>query len=167
MSRFQIIVLVVFIVAIVAGAASFALYKGSSSNTELPTITIWGTFPASTFEQYVSDLNSTAVDSLKINYVEMRPEQFSTSFVNALALGQGPDAILIPTDMLLPQLNKVAFIPYSALSQKTFFDSYIDEARIYLNSNGFLGIPFTIDPLVMYWNRDVFNSAGIATPRLR
>lgn len=163
MSRFQIIVLAVFIVAIIAGAASFALYKGSNPNVELPAITVWGTFPASTFEQYVSDLNSTAVDSLKINYVELKPSQFSTSFVNALALGQGPDAILVPTEMLLPELNKIAFIPYSVLPQKTFFDSYIDEARIYLNSNGVVGIPFTVDPLVMYWNRDTFNAAGVAT----
>ncbi len=163
MSKFQIIVLAIFVIAIIAGAVSFAMYKGGNSNVELPTITVWGTFPATVFEQYVSDINNSAVDTIRINYSEYEPSQFSKNFVNALALGQGPDAILVPTEMLLPELNKIAFIPYSVLPQKTFFDSYIDESRIYLRDNGVIGIPFTVDPLVMYWNRDIFNAAGIAT----
>lgn len=163
MSRFQIIVIAIFILAIIAGAASFALYKGNTSNVELPAITIWGTFPSSVFQQYVSDLNNSQTNSIKINYVEQRPDQFSSNFVNALALGQGPDVVLISTDMLLPEINKLTLIPYTALPKATFFSSYIDEARIYLNENGVLGIPFTIDPLVMNWNRDIFNAAGIAT----
>jgi ABC-type glycerol-3-phosphate transport system substrate-binding protein len=163
MSRFQIIVLVAFILAILGGAISFALYKGSGTSVELPAITVWGTFPSETFGQYVSDLNNSQTTSLKINYVEQKPEQFSSNFVNALALGQGPDVILVPTEILLPELNKLAFIPYNVLSKKSFFESYIDEARIYLGENGALGIPFTVDPLVMYWNRDIFNAAGIAT----
>lgn len=162
MTKFQIIVLAVFILAIIAGAASFALYKGSSSTPSLPNITVWGTFPASSFDKYVSDLNNSRESSLKITYVQQRPEDFSSNFVNALALGQGPDAILVPTEMLLPQINKLAIIPYTALSKNTYFNSYIDQARIYLTDDGILALPFTVDPLVMYWNRDIFNSAGIA-----
>jgi ABC-type glycerol-3-phosphate transport system substrate-binding protein len=164
MSKFQIITLAIFIIAIIAGAASFALYKGSGSQqVELPTITVWGTFPSSVFDQYVSEINSDLSSSLKVNYVEQKPSEFSKNFVNALALDQGPDAILVPVEMLLPEINKLAFIPYSVLPKNTFYNSYIDQARIYLGENGSLGIPFTIDPLVMYWNRDTFNSAGIAT----
>lgn len=164
MSKFQIITLAIFIIAIIAGAASFALYKGSGGGqVELPTITVWGTFPSTVFDQYVSEINSSLASSLKVNYVEQKPSEFSKNFVNALAVGQGPDAILVPVEMLLPELNKLAFIPYSVLPKNTFFNSYIDQARIYLGENGALAIPFTVDPLVMYWNRDTFNSAGIAT----
>jgi ABC-type glycerol-3-phosphate transport system substrate-binding protein len=162
MTKFQIIVLAVFILAIIGGAASFALYKGSGSAPSLPNITVWGTFPASIFDKYVSDLNNSRESSLKITYVQQRPEDFSSNFVNALALGQGPDAVLLPTEMLLPQINKLAIIPYTALSKNTYFNSYIDQARIYLTDDGILALPFTVDPLVMYWNRDIFNSAGIA-----
>lgn len=162
MTKFQIIVLAVFIIAIIGGAASFALYKGSGNVQSLPDITVWGTFPASIFDKYVSELNNSRESSLKITYVQQRPEDFSSNFVNALALGQGPDAILLPTEMLLPQINKLAIIPYTALSKNTYFNSYIDQARIYLTDDGILALPFTVDPLVMYWNRDIFNSAGIA-----
>lgn len=163
MTKFQIIVLAFFIIAIIAGVIAFATFKGSNSQIELPTITVWGTFPQGQFNDYLAKLNATRSSSIKINYVENRPETFTQSFVNALALGQGPDVILVSTDMLLPQLNKLAFIPYSVLPKNTYFTSYIDQARIYLSDNGVLAIPFTIDPLVMYWNRDIFNSAGIAT----
>lgn len=162
MSKFQIIVLGFFIVAIVAGVAAFATFKGSNTTNQLPNITIWGTFPAKIFNEYISDINLTSSNPVKINYTEFKPESFSQSFVNALALGQGPDVILLPTDMLLPQLNKIAFIPYNILSKSTYNNLYIDESRIYLNNNGALAVPFTVDPLVMYWNRDIFNSAGIA-----
>ena len=163
MSKFQIIVLAIFIVAIIAGGASFALYKGPNADNQLPEISVWGTYPSELFTKYLADINSNRSTSIKIAYTQFRPDNFSQSFVNALALGQGPDAVLLPTEMLLPELNKLAFIPYSVLPKNTFFTSYIDEARIYLNTNGVLAVPFTIDPLVMYWNRDIFNSAGIAT----
>jgi predicted permease len=87
MTKFQIIVLAVFIIAIIGGAASFALYKGSNNTPTLPNITIWGTFPATVFDKYVSDIANSTGSSLKITYVQKRPEDFSSAFVNALAIG--------------------------------------------------------------------------------
>lgn len=141
----------------------FALYRGSNSNPNLPAITIWGTFPTNTFTQYVSTINSSLAQQITVNYVEKKPDTLSRDFVNALALGQGPDVLLITADMILPQQNKLTFIPYSALPQRTFMESYIDEADVYMSSDGLLAVPFTVDPLVMYWNRDTFNAAGIAS----
>ena len=162
MSKFQIITLGLFIVAIIAGVTAFALYKGSDSATKLPPITIWGTFPADTFNLYVAQINNSLTDPLSITYIQKSELAFSQDFVSALARGTGPDAILIAPDMILSHEDKVALIPYSSLPQRTFLDSYIDEASVYISANGILGIPFTVDPLVMYWNRDMFNSAGIA-----
>ncbi len=162
MSKFQVIVLFLFIIAAIAGLATFATYKGSGSKNQLPSITIWGTFPANVFNQYLGEINLTSATPLRITYTEYKPEAFSQAFVNALALGQGPDVVLLPTDALLPQLNKLAYIPYTVLPKKDFYNNYIDEARIYLTDNGALAVPFTVDPMVMYWNRDIFNSAGLA-----
>jgi len=161
-SKFQIIVLAIFGIFIVAGVASFALYKGSNSSDSIPTVTIWGTFPSDTFNLYVAKINVSLSQPLTINYIQKSPDTFSQEFVAALARGIGPDGLLIPVDMLLPQYDKLVAIPFTALPQRTFIDSYIEEANIYLNSNGVIAIPFTVDPLVMYWNRDTFNAAGIA-----
>ncbi|MFA6315560.1 MAG: extracellular solute-binding protein [Candidatus Paceibacterota bacterium] len=163
MSKFQVITLAIFILAIVAGVIAFATYKNDSTTTALPSITIWGTFPSSVFDQYVAETNNTLDSPVKVSYVEKTPEKFSQEFVSALARGLGPDVILIPADRILTEANKLTSIPYTALTQREFKDKYIQEAQIYLNSEGTLALPFTIDPLVLYWNRDIFNVAGLVT----
>lgn len=163
-SIFQIVVIGIFVIFIIAGVASFALYKGGSSSTSLPTITVWGTFPSDTFTKFVSNVNSGLPEALKISYVQKSASTFSHDFTTAVSRGVAPDVVLIPSDMILPQEDKLTLIPYSALPQRTFMDSYIQEASLYLSSNGILALPFTVDPLVMYWNRDTFNAAGIAKP---
>ena len=163
MSKFQIITLAVFVVCIIGGVIGFATFKGSSSKTTLSPITVWGTFPAETFTQYLGNINNGASEPVSATYTQIAPDQFNSTFIAALARGTGPDVVLLPVDMILPHLDKITSIPYTALPQRTFMDTYIQEANIYLSANGALAIPFTVDPLIMYWNRDMFNAAGIAT----
>ncbi|HTK33134.1 MAG TPA: extracellular solute-binding protein [Candidatus Paceibacterota bacterium] len=164
MTKFQIILLGIFVLFIVAGVVSFAMYKGNTStSTTLPAITVWGTFSSSIFNDYVSNINNTATTPLAITYKQIDPSAFSQQFIAALARGTGPDAILISSDMLLPHEDKIAVIPYSAFPARTFMDTYIQEAQLYTTDTGILALPFTIDPLIMYWNRDMYNTAGIAT----
>jgi ABC-type glycerol-3-phosphate transport system substrate-binding protein len=49
------------------------------------------------------------------------------------------------------------------LQERDFLDTYIGGAQLYLGAQGALAIPILVDPLVMYWNRDLFTNAGIAT----
>jgi ABC-type glycerol-3-phosphate transport system substrate-binding protein len=163
MTKFQITVLGIFVLCIVGGVASFALFKGSTSQVQLPSITVWGTISADTFNAFVTQINATGGQLYKINYVEESEANFNDDFVKALAVGAGPDAILIPQDMILANENKLLLIPYTAFPQRTFLDTYVPEANLYLRSDGITALPFSIDPLVMYWNRDMFTNAGIAS----
>ncbi len=164
MTKFQIITLSTFVLFIIVGVVSFAMYKGgSASSSQLPAVTIWGTFPEGIFDQYVSNINNNSPTPVTVTYKQINPAAFSQQFIAALARGNGPDAILIPADMLLPHEDKLALIPYSALPAREFIDTYIQEAQIYAIDSGILALPFTVDPLIMYWNRDMFNTAGIAT----
>ncbi len=164
MSKFQIIVITIFIICIIAGIVAFATFKGGSNSTELPEITIWGTFPQTQFDQYVTKLNISRSQVLKIKYYQIAESSFDKTFIEALARGQGPDAILIPQDLLHKHEDKVIPIPYAVLTQRDFQNTFIQQAELYLTANGILALPFTADPLVMYWNRDIFTNAGIALP---
>lgn len=161
MTKFQAILIAVFVVFIIVGVAVFALYKGKDSTTALPTIEVWGTFSNVTFAQLVQNLNLTRSEALKINYVQKAPAQFDKDFIETLARGGGPDAVLLPQEMLLKHVDKIVPIPATILSERTFKDTYVQQAEQYINSNGILALPFTIDPLVMYWNRNTFTNAGI------
>jgi multiple sugar transport system substrate-binding protein len=127
------------------------------------SITVWGTFPADVFDKYLAGINMTLAQPVTIQYKQESAASFSQDFVKALAIGAGPDAILIPSNILLQQENKLTPIPYATFPLGTFRNTYIQEANIYAAPAGILAMPFTVDPLVMYWNRDMFNAAGLAT----
>jgi ABC-type glycerol-3-phosphate transport system substrate-binding protein len=38
---------------------------------------------------------------------------------------------------------------------------FIQAAEIYMRQNGVVAVPYAIDPMVMYWNRDLFDNASI------
>jgi len=163
MTKFQIIILSIFAVFLVGGVVAFATFKGKDSTSSYSPIVIWGTFPAEQFDTYTSKVNNTLAQRIQVTYVQKKVDEFSRDFIAALARGMGPDVILVPADTLLAHQDKLALIPYTALPQRDFLNTYIGEANIYLSSGGSLGIPFTVDPLMMYWNRDTFDAAGIAT----
>ncbi|MDR3558683.1 MAG: extracellular solute-binding protein [Candidatus Pacebacteria bacterium] len=162
MTKFQIIVLAIFIVAIIGGAIAFATYKSGQSTT-LPAVTMWGTLPADTISKYVQEINLARSQQLQVNYVQIDPTNFNTTFINALASGSGPDVVLLPQDLLARYTGKIVPIPYNVLTERDFLDTYVGGAQLYLGTQGVLAIPLLIDPMVMYWNRDVFTNAGIAT----
>lgn len=163
-SKFQIVVLSIFVIFIIAGVIGFATYKGSKEDQKLPPITVWGTFPRDRFDQYVSGVNNRLTNQVSVKYVELKQEAFLNEFIGALARGTGPDAILVPADMLLSTQDKLTAIPFSIYPAQSFYQQFIDEARVYVNKDGILGLPFSVDPLVMYWNRDRFNETGVALP---
>jgi ABC-type glycerol-3-phosphate transport system substrate-binding protein len=163
MTKFQAAIIGIFVLFIFIGVAVFATYKGNSTSQTLPQVTVWGTFPATTFNQLVAAINITQPQALRINYTEMTPAQFDKTFIETLARGGGPDAVLLPQEMLLKHIDKVVAIPATVMTDRTFLDTYIDEANNYITPNGILALPFTIDPLMMYWNKDIFTNAGIPT----
>jgi ABC-type glycerol-3-phosphate transport system substrate-binding protein len=160
MSKFQIIVLCVFGLFIFAGVGSFAFFKGKSG-TQAPPITIWGTLDAGLMSGFIQGVVGTKV---VINYDQKPAATFDTILADAIANGNGPDAILISQDQIMQEASKLTLIPYTAIPQSAYESNYIQEAELYMQSNGLVALPFSVDPLVMYWNRDLLSNANIATP---
>ena len=159
-SPFQIIVLAVFIFVAIVGVAIFAGF-GGVNQASTPHAVIWGTVPANLVNEIVRNVNlaSTVVD---VVYVEKSKATFEDEFVNAIAEGNGPDAVLMNDDMLYAQRNKLQPIPFSVLSERNYINTFVDASTIYIDEKGILGVPLSVDPLVMYYNKDIFASAGIA-----
>ena len=84
--------------------------------------------------------------------------------MEALAAGVGPDLFFLPQDLIIRHRDKVFPVPYESFSERNFKNSFVGEAELYLDQKGILAFPFTIDPLVMYYNRDILEGAGIAQP---
>lgn len=161
-SPFQAVVLAIFSVAIVGGVIVLSLQKSSSQGSGIPVV-IWGTLSQEHFGLAVSEVTQ-GNKGMKITYVEKRAETFNQELIEALASGIGPDVILLPQDLIMRFRNKILPMPYTTLLLRTFTDSFIQEGGLYLDSNGILAVPFVVDPLVMYWNRDILTNAGLALP---
>lgn len=168
-NNFQIILIAVFAVCIIVGVIIFSKAKGDPGIV-FPEITIWGTAPQGVFDKVYGEVNAERNKKdgiLKITYVEKRAEDFDHDFIEALAGGVGPDAIILSQDLIIRYQDKLFTIPFKSFPLRDFRDTYIDEAELFVNEEGILGFPFYVDPLVMYWNKDTLSSAGIATtPKL-
>lgn len=163
-NKFKIILSVVFGSFILIGLLAFSTYKTkNTSNTQTP-LTIWGTVDQATFDNFISKYKQDQGSEFNLTYVQKPIATIDSLLVEAIATGKGPDAILIPQELEKRYLDKVYFIPETTLPLRTFQDTYINEASLYEQSGGIFALPFFVDPLVMYWNKDTFASAAIATP---
>ncbi len=162
MSRFQLILTGVLAFFILAGVFVFAIAgRGGEGKAE---IVVWGSLPESVFNAQIRDLPIASDKSIGIRYVFKDEKDFNQDFVEALASGVGPDVVILAQDAILRHRSKLLLIPFESFGERQFKDTFIEEGEIFLEPDGFIAFPFLIDPLVMYWNRDIFSSASLPQP---
>ncbi|MEK7182258.1 MAG: extracellular solute-binding protein [Patescibacteria group bacterium] len=163
MKNFQTITIFIFSALALLGVILFAIQKSNSSDA-IPQISLWGTMDISTFNKISGEIGSNKLISFKINYKQIKKDNFDSELIEALASGVGPDAIILSQDKILKYENKIFSIPFSSFSERDFRDNFIEGAEIFLTKDSIIAFPLTIDPLVMYWNRDILSNAGIVKP---
>lgn len=142
-------------------------YSPSSSDEALvfgDSVVIWGTEDEDIVEAHIDDASKQYEGLNVVRYVEKDERTFDDELINALAEGNAPDLVLIPAGKLVKHRNKLQPIPYESYPVRDFKDAFIDAADIFMLSDGIYGIPFAMDPLILYWNRDLFATNGIAQP---
>lgn len=164
LTTFQLIVLGLFVIFLLVGVGVFSAFGGLLGSAKVGPVVIWGTLDQNTIDNTLATLRSSDKTFESVSYVEKNPSTYEQDLVNAMASGKGPDLFVIPQDEVSAFTDKITVIPYSAYSEAQFTASFIDEGNLFLTPQGALALPLTIDPLVMYWNRDLFASAGVASP---
>ncbi|OHA94713.1 MAG: hypothetical protein A3C62_00085 [Candidatus Zambryskibacteria bacterium RIFCSPHIGHO2_02_FULL_39_16] len=162
MSNFQIILLVLFGVFIVVAVAAFSLYRGSSA-TDVK-IVVWGDISSFDFEHLLSIPVFSQDQTVSVAYVEKSSNTIESEFTEALAQGIGPDLIILTQDKFLKEKPKLVPIPYESISERDFKNTFIEEGELFLGEDGIYALPLSIDPLVLYYNRDLLSNAGQARP---
>ena len=160
----QIIILGVFIFFLVVAVIVFAMFGGSNNSASEATAVIWGPLPESVMARATEILNNAKAGSIKIKYQQIPAEEFEERLTNALADGTGPDAVLMTEDLLYTNRKRLTLISYNAFSERAFKDTFVSASEVLLTDEGAYGLPFLVDPIVMYWNRDILSSAAVAEP---
>ncbi len=158
---FQFTIIAIFVGLVFVALILFASFKGTS--TQDIRITLWGTESSADFSKWFGGISAARDTTVlpNVQYVAKDPTTFDKELVEAIASGIGPDAVILPDDLIVRYSDKIFPIPYTTLSVADFKNTYAQIGEIYLRNEGILALPFTADPLVMYWNRDAFNAAGL------
>ena len=160
---FQMVLMAAFGLIAIIGLFLFANFKGFAPNVKpIGAVTIWGTLPADTIQGFISEYKVAHTEYNKVTYVQRPAETFALDLSEAIASGQSPDLLLISQEELLASQNKLSLIPSSAISERNFRSMYLPIDEIFLVQGGTFGIPFVVDPLMLYYNRPVLASAGVA-----
>ena len=157
MSKFQIILLAVFGVFIVLGVVAFSLYRGSGG--ENVAMTVWGDIAPEDFGLLLTTSAISQDRMFSVNYVEKSTETIEAEFTEALARGTGPDLIILTQDQLWKNKAKLLAIPYTSINERDFKTAFIEEGELFLDETGIYALPLSIDPLVLYYNRDLLSNA--------
>ena len=127
-------------------------------------VVIWGTLNNTAIRNTINKIAEDDKDFSVVTYVEKDPRTFEEELVNAIAENRAPDAILMSHEDLVTYRPKLLSIPYENFPLRNFKDTYLDGAEIFALSDGLYALPFAVDPVVMYWNRDIFSTGGLALP---
>lgn len=172
LTLFQIIVLGIFGVFAVGGMVYFATGSYGSSASQIGEVLIWGTLDDRSFNAVVRALAEDDQRLQKVIYEEKDARTFRTDLSEAIANGRGPDLYILSHDNIMKDEGKIVPFPLVAengnplipVAERTFRDTFIDGAELFLTPSGTLGIPIAVDPLVLYYNRDLLATAGFAAP---
>ena len=166
---FQTVVLIISGVLILAAVLIFSgIIPGfggiGGKNVVKTDLVIWGTAPKDVFSKALGDFNQAYPKNYSLTYVEHNPGSYEQDLLEALAAGTGPDIFMINQQMIAKQKNKIFVWPTQYYTERSFKDAFADDAELFWQPNGALALPIFIDPLVLYWNKELFASKGIAQP---
>ena len=165
-SLFKVILLGIFGLAAVVGLFVFATYSGGGGkgSEQVGAIVIWGTLPESDMRNALVAIAKTETSLKSVSYVEKDPTTLSSDLATAIATGAAPDLVLANQEELYSLEKFITPLPPSALSSSVFTNTFVGGSSVFASSDGYYGIPFLVDPLLLYANRDILSSDDIAKP---
>ncbi|MBY0537854.1 ABC transporter substrate-binding protein [Patescibacteria group bacterium] len=164
---FELVLVTIFGLLALVALAMISTYKPPVDETTQAlgdSVVIWGTVPNETFQQVLIPLKEQIEAYRAVSYVEKDARSFDSELLNALAENRGPDIIFIPHEKLLENRSKIQPVSYESFPLRDFQNLYIDGAEIFALRDGVYAYPVAIDPLVMYYNRDLLATKNIINP---
>ncbi len=151
------------------------------------TLTYWRVFDGpDAFEEILSRYKALH-PFITIEYRKLRYEEYESALLNAMAEDRGPDIFSIHNTWLVKYQSKLAPLPESttmaypvikgtikkeattelrtskSLTVSQLKDKFVDVVShdVVLDDGQIYGLPLSVDTLAIYYNKDLFNNAGI------
>jgi ABC-type glycerol-3-phosphate transport system substrate-binding protein len=164
-SLFQGILIGVFGIAGFAGLFIFATYS-SKGTTEggVGTVLIWGTLPKDDIDASLTEITKLESSMKSVSYIQKNPVTLPNDLSSAIATGAAPDLVLASQEQLHSLAKFLMPIPEDTLPSSAFTSTFVGEANLFAipGGGGYYGIPFLVDPLILFSNNDILSSSGVA-----
>jgi len=140
--------------------------KQANPNKYSMKLEVWGLFDnQDAFFDIIENYRRVNPNISDISYRKMSPDTYKKDLLEALASGQGPDIFLIQNNWLPAFADKIVPAPMAVLTEQKFRSDFVDVvADDFLNQGKIYAVPLSVDTLGLYYNKDLFNEAGITAP---
>lgn len=159
LSKPKLIALGIVVVLIILLVLGFIFGRRETpEDRKHPELVVWGVYDDGEI------LRAMAGDAFPIRYEQFPFETYETTLLNALAAGRGPDVFMMHNTWLPKHVDKIT--PYfgeafSIANLRALFPTVVEQD--FAPDNGIIyGLPLYIDTLALLYNKDIFDSAGIA-----
>lgn len=185
----KIIILLIFAVLITSGFGC----KGTSTQVQEATkpinLVYWRVFDDESSMGEIINAYNLLHRNITITYRKLRYEEYENELINALAEDRGPDLFSIQNTWTRKYQNKIAPLPKTitmpyevitgtikkettielrtnpALSLRELEANFVDAIPYdTVIDNQIYGLPLALDTMVLFYNKELLNNAGIPQP---
>lgn len=154
----------VFLTLIVVLILSGAIPGLKNDAQKSATLTFWGFDDERIWDEILRS-SKDENPRVTINYKRKTLENFESDLLNAIARGDSPDIFILPSEYLKKFEDKISPAPSLLITEREIVQQFINASAQFLtHKKEVLGIPLYADPLVLYWNKDLFTREAIALP---
>ncbi|MBU1164513.1 extracellular solute-binding protein [Patescibacteria group bacterium] len=176
---------------LVSGFSCRCMSKEEKQALQPIVLNYWRAWDDTSDFQEIINAYQTLHPNITINYRKLRYQEYENELLNAWAEDRGPDIFSIRNTWVRDYQNKILPLPPEitmayqftqkalGIKQETIIEVRKEKSLTPTDlANNFLdvvnrdavvdgkiwGLPLSVDTLVMYYNRDLLNNAGIALP---
>ncbi len=140
--------------------------KQKNTNQYSLKLEVWGIFDdRDAFNDIFETYRKLNPNVSSIEYKKLTYDTYKKEIMEALASGQGPDIFMIHNDWLPSFANTIVAAPQEIISEQKFRKDFADVVIFdFLKEGRIFAAPLSVDSLGLYYNKDLFNEAGITSP---
>lgn len=128
-------------------------------------LVVWGVYDSK--ESFASGISEfqTLYPTITVEYVKKDPATYESDLLNALALGLGPDIVMIENTWLPRYINKLSPAPEEEMTLASLRELFpLAAEQDFTSSNEIFALPLYMDTLSLFYNKDLFDAASIVSP---
>ena len=163
------IILIVFIIIAVAFVLMWAgVIPGlrlNKAKIQRADITMWGVDDDKDTNQKLINAYQANNPGVKITYQQKSKETYEDELIRAFAAGKGPDIFGIHHTWRPKYSDILSPAPKDVLPILDFRNNFLEVVqRDFISNNQIYGVPLYVDTLALYYNTELFHSAGAVLP---